>query len=133
MPSRRAEPAEIRFSLWGNAFLGLVFSLVTLVCLVVVAALVTSFFIEVPGDATRSLALGLQYAAVLIGGAIAGRRAGQRGIAVGGAIGVVFSVLQLVLAARGGNIAHILSAESLARVVGSIVCAVVGGVLGVNL
>ncbi|NPV79463.1 MAG: TIGR04086 family membrane protein [Firmicutes bacterium] len=130
MATRRTGEIDVPFSLWRYAVLGLIFSLIVILLLTIATAIVGAA-IELPGHSERSIALGLQYAAILIGAALAGKKAKQKGIAVGCLVGAFFSLIQLAAAYSGGTVT-LFSADSLLRIAGSLFCGAVGGIIGVN-
>ncbi|NPV52748.1 MAG: TIGR04086 family membrane protein [Firmicutes bacterium] len=76
----------------------------------------------------------ISYAAVIIGGLVAGRRYKRRGIIVGGVVGLAYVLLILAIgSAGGGGMEGISTIEALERLAFSIAAGALGGILGVNL
>ncbi|AQX53634.1 TIGR04086 family membrane protein [Priestia flexa] len=73
----------------------------------------------------------LSFLAVFIGGFMSGGKSGSKGWMIGGATGLIYSVLMLMLQFLGYN--ELFSAQQLLFHGGFLLVAMLGGVIGVNL
>ncbi|HHV61226.1 MAG TPA: TIGR04086 family membrane protein [Firmicutes bacterium] len=114
-------------------FAGLVYAWVVLAvgCL---SMAIVSLFLDFHQEFMAVILTWISYAAVIIGGFVAGKRYKRRGIIVGGTVGMVYILAILAIGSLGaGGMEGIASTGMLERIALSLLAGVLGGVLGVNL
>lgn len=114
-------------------FLAVVFGVVASIVAVMILFLVIAiydFFASPQAKTLSALASGGNYLATCVGGFVAGKKSGRRGLVFGGLVGLVFSA-SILIAGAGGPASVPITAASLKRLALSTVAGGVGGMLGV--
>lgn len=126
----RGSSSEASESGWFLAVvLGIVASVVAVV-VVFLAIAIYDFFASPQAATLGVLASAGSYLATAIGGYVAGRKSGRRGLVYGGLVGLVFTA-SVLIAGAGGPASVPMTAASLKRLLLSAVAGGVGGMFGV--